>query len=126
MAVVQINTLNTQPPQALLTRFSRILGTRVHRKFTIRKEFIRKLRGQEYLVALSGTSKPFPDKVFVVLVHIRAVPEGFAELVCPVEDLETSFVGFGLSIKGGEAHQAETYGWYLRAILAEFASGQLG
>lgn len=73
---------------------------------------------------------------------ILAVPECLAELVCPVEDLESFFIGANFAIEGGETpgesyqpvrdvfwgiqgvHQSESDGRDLRPIFAKLSRGK--
>jgi len=91
MAIIQVNTLHTQPLQTLLTRLPTVLRAGVHhRSLPLPNMPIREFCSQENVFSLFGIGgKPFPDQVFRVLVDVRAVPEGLAELVGPVQNGET-------------------------------------
>ena len=88
MAIIQVNTLHTQPLQTLLARLPTVLRARVHHPpLPLPNMPIREFRSQENIFSLFGIGgKPFPDQVFGVLIDVRAVPEGLAELVGPVQN----------------------------------------
>lgn len=69
---------------------------------------------------------PFSDQIFRIAVHVGRVPEGLAQLVRAVQDLESLLVRLGFSIKRAQAHQTEAESWDRRAVLPELAGRECG
>lgn len=95
MAIIQIDSSNTQPLQTLLTRSLHVFRAGIDRTTSIFMNHIRKLCGQEYLVSFSSSFEPFTDEVFGVRINVRRIPVCLSKLVGTVEDLEALFVGLG-------------------------------
>ena len=126
MAIIQINTIDSQPFQTLLTRLLHIFRiTPPHNPLAILGHLIGEFRSQEDLIPFPCPFEPFPNQILVIGVEICTVPIHFAEFVGTVEHFETLFIGFGAPVEGGEAHGAETESRDLGAIAAELAGGKL-
>lgn len=124
MDVVQVDGLDAQPLQAPLARLLAVFGRRIDRH-AILGPLVGELGRQEDLVALAGPLEPPPNQVLRVLVHVGGIPEGLAQLVGAVEDLEALLVGLGGAVEGRDSHEPETQGGNLGAVLAQLAGGEL-
>lgn len=135
--VVQVDTVDSQPLQALLTcREAMLRGTinRDRRVATLIWDHMAKLHfcqlrmtspppplppvrdpalgsylsRQKNLVPFPRPRKPLPEQLLAVTVQVRAVPERGADCVRAVEELQACLVVVRGAVECGEAHGAET------------------
>lgn len=117
VAVVQVNSVDTESLQAGVTSSPSVLWIRPDSDLALignEAEFGR----DEDVIPLSGALEPFSDDVFTILIGIGGVPESLTSGVGVVQECYRLFEGASLTIRATDAHETETHGTDFWAITA--------